>query len=277
MRNPDLHTHSRASDGVLTPSELGLLIQSVGVDAWALTDHDTVAGLEEAERSARALNIRFVPGVEISVSWDALTLHVLGLGIDPKALALQSVLQENLSQRRERAFKIAESLALAGIPDAYDGALHFASSAEQIGRTHFARHIVRVGKAKTVARVFKRFLSRGKPGYVAQTWVNLSQAITAIRAAGGQAILAHPGRYRVGTLGMQNLLDAFQAAGGEGIEVSTANHSTAQILHFARLAVERGLKASRGADYHGPRESYALPGRIPPLPPGCEPVWAGWA
>jgi predicted metal-dependent phosphoesterase TrpH len=277
MRNPDLHSHSHCSDGLLSPAAVAQLARDGGVDAWALTDHDTVAGVPEARAAAEALGLRFIAGVEVSVTWKTTTLHIVGLGIEESHAGLNAVLARNLSRRQSRAQAIAESLEKAGIKNAYEGALSFASSEEQMGRTHFARHIVNIGKAKTVGRVFKRFLSRGKPGYVPEDWVAPEVAVAAIREAGGVAVLAHPGRYSIGSHAMLSLIDEFKGWGGEGIEVSTANHTTAQILHFAHVATKHGLKASRGSDYHGPRESYARPGAIPPLPSGCEPVWAGWS
>ena len=277
MRNVDLHCHSTVSDGLLSPAEVVALAARGGVDVLALTDHDDVAGLDEAARSAAELGVRLIRCVEISVTWDRLTIHVVGLDIDPTHPALADGLLQVRAGRVERAHRMADSLAAAGIPDAFEGAMAFASAHHMIGRTHFARFLSAQGKARSVPAVFKRFLVRGKPGYVPHCCAGLEEAIGWIRAAGGIAVLAHPGRYTVGSAGMRALLQDFRAFGGTAIEVVTSNHTRDQVERFARLADAYGLLASRGSDYHGPGESFALPGKLPPLPAGCQPVWQAWA
>ena len=248
-----------------------------GVDVLALTDHDDVAGLAEARAAALECGIRLIPGVEISVSWDKLTVHVVGLNIDPLQPDLCAGLAGVRAGRLERAQRMGDSLASAGIPGAFEGALRFASSREMVGRTHFARWLAEQGKARSVPAVFKRFLVKGKPGYVPHRWAALEEAIAWIRAAGGVAVLAHPGRYTLGSEGMRALLQDFRAFGGGAIEVVTSNHTRDQVERFARLADAYGLLASRGSDYHGPGESFTLPGKLPPLPVACRPVWQAWA
>lgn len=273
MRNVDLHLHSNVSDGLLSPMDVVALAARGGVDLAALTDHDDVAGLDEASRAAASLGLRLVPGVEISVTWDRLTIHVVGLGIDPADAALCSGLAGLRVGRHERALRIAASLAAAGVGGAFEGALAHASGPERITRTHFARHLAASGRARSVPAVFKRFLVRGKPGYVPHRWASLEDAVDWIRGAGGLAVLAHPGRYTLGSEGMRALLGDFRACGGAAIEVVTGNHTREQVERFARLSEAYGLAASRGSDYHGPGESFTVPGRLPPLPASCRPVW----
>jgi 3',5'-nucleoside bisphosphate phosphatase len=277
MRNVDLHCHSTVSDGLLSPSEVVALAVKGGVDVLALTDHDDVAGLEEAQHAAKEQGIRLIPGVEISVSWDHLTVHIVGLNINPQHPALVTGLNQVRGGRLERARKIADSLAAAGIPGALEGALAFANSPQMLGRTHFARFLVEQGKARNVSSVFKRYLAKGKPGYVSHHWAEMSDAIAWIRAAGGVAVMAHPGRYKVGSTGLRALMQDFKNQGGEAIEVVTSNHTEVQVHRFAEYAQFYGFKASRGSDYHGPGESFTLPGRLAPLPSICTPVWIDWA
>ncbi len=276
MQNIDLHNHSRVSDGLLTPTELVTLAAGNGVTTLALTDHDDIQGLTEAAQTAGNLGIRFIDGVEVSVTWAQHTIHIVGLNIDPCNIALLDGLAGIRSGRMERAEKIAHELAKAGIPGALEGALRHAHNPNIVARPHFARYLVERGVARDVRAVFKRFLVKGKAGYVKHCWAELGDAIAWIRGAGGVAVLAHPGRCVMGRDVMDRLLDEFVEAGGQAIEVVTCNHTSDQVAFFAAQANRRGLLASRGSDYHGPGESYLEPGKLPPLPPQCVPVWQAW-
>ena len=276
MQNIDLHNHSRVSDGLLTPAELVRLAAANGVTTLALTDHDDTEGLAEAGEAARGLGVHFVNGVEVSVTWQQHTVHIVGLNIDPANATLLGGLAGIRSGRMERAEKIAHELAKAGIPGALEGALRFAHNPNIVARPHFARYIVEQGLARDVRAVFKRFLVKGKTGYVKHRWADLGDAVSWIRGAGGIPVLAHPGRYAVGRGVMETLIDEFVAAGGQAIEVVTCNHTRDQMELFAAETTRRGLMASRGSDYHGPGESYLEPGKLPPLPPQCVPVWQAW-
>src|SRR4029434_6777758 len=251
----DLHSHSTVSDGVRTPREVVERAAEHGVELFALTDHDEVSGLVEAAAAARDVGINFVHGVEISVTWSTTTLHVLGLGIDPADAPLQAALAGVRSGRAERAHKMASELAAAGIEDCYEGALRFARNPDLISRTHFARHLVESGICRDMREVFKKYLVAGKPGYVPHEWARLEDAVQWIRAAGGVAVLAHPGRYRVGDLKLHEMLGQFKDAGGVALEVVTSNHTDEQIRQFARIATEMELEASRGSDSHRSGES----------------------
>lgn len=276
MPNFDLHTHSNASDGLLAPADLVKRAASQGVTVLALTDHDDVGGLAEARRAAADLGLAFVNGVEISVSWNRHTIHVVGLHIDPENPVLQAGLGEIRAGRMARARRIASALEERGIPGSLEGARSFATNPHIIGRTHFARFLVESGRAKDVRTVFKKYLVKGKPGYVSHEWAKLEDAVAWIRAAGGIAVLAHPGRYQVGRASMEALLSDFKGAGGGGIEVITGSHTPEQFPVFAEYASKYGLLASRGSDFHGPGESYTELGRLPELPSACKPVWHDW-
>ena len=270
----DLHSHSTVSDGLLTPSEVVARAAARGVELYALTDHDEVSGLAEADSAAREWRLPFVHGVEVSVTWASTTVHVVGLGIDPDHRPLRQALARVRSGRTERARQMAEGLAAAGIDDAYEGALRFVRNPELISRTHFARHLVETGVCYDVRDVFRRFLVDGKPGYVPHRWADLSEAVDWIGAAGGVAVLAHPGRYRVGEMKLHELVREFKEAGGTAIEVVTSNHTPDQMRRFARMAEEMKLEASRGSDFHGPDEAQNVElGVVPPLPRGLVPVW----
>jgi len=272
----DLHCHSTVSDGVLAPTEVVRRASANGVTVLALTDHDELAGLAEAAAAARESGIRFVPGVEISVTWGEITIHIVGLGIDPADSALQERLAGLRTSRGRRAERIAAEFDSLGIGGTLAGAYGYAENPQLIGRAHFARFLVERGVARDVAAVFRQYLVRGKPGYVPQQWADLADAVAWIRAAGGRAVVAHPGRYKLSRAELRQFLAEFRAAGGEGIEVVTGSHSPDQYLEFARLAREFDFLASRGSDFHGPDESPIDLGRLPALPADLKPVWHDW-
>ena len=276
MLRYDLHCHSTHSDGLLSPAALVQRAARRGVDVLALTDHDELSGLAEAQAEASESHLRLIPGAELSVSWRDITLHVLALGIDPECPALCDGLAAIRTGRLERARRIGDSLAEAGIPGAYEGALQFVTSERLISRTHFARFLVQAGHVREMRDVFKRYLVRGKPGHVEHTWATLPEAIDWIHAAGGRAVLAHPGRYKATPTAMHELLAEFREASGDGIEVLSPSHSAAQVTDFAGHARRLGLLASSGSDYHGAGESHLDLGDMPPLPAGVTPVWHDW-
>ena len=276
MRRYDLHAHSTRSDGLLTPAALVARAAARDVDVLALTDHDELGGLAEARAAAEAAGITLVDGVEVSVSWDGITVHVVALRIDPADAVLNDRLHALRVSRMTRARRIADALAEAGIRGAYEGALKYVTSDRLVARTHFARFLVETGHARDVKDVFNRFLVRGKPGYTPHAWATLTEAVAWILGAGGQAVLAHPGRYRVTPTAMRRLLAEFRDAGGEALEVLSSSHSHAQYDEFAGLARAFGLSGSCGSDYHGPGESTVDLGGLGELPAGVSPVWKDW-
>jgi predicted metal-dependent phosphoesterase TrpH len=272
--NADLHCHSTVSDGLLSPSDLVMRAAANGVDILALTDHDELEGLAEARAAADSAGIRFVDGVEVSVSWDAdTTVHIVGLGIDPKHPVLRDGLARVRSGRDSRAGRMADALDRVGIHGAYEGALRYAGNPAMLGRSHFARYIVECGLVRDVKSVFDHWLAKDKPGYVSHDWASLAEALGWIRAAGGIAVVAHPGRYRIGSKTLRRLLGEFKELGGTGIEVVSGSHDADTARQMTQLALSFGLFASRASDFHGPGESWTDVGRMAALPDGLPPVW----
>lgn len=271
----DLHTHSTASDGTLSPTELVRRAREAGVGVLALTDHDTTEGLPEARRAAEDAGIRLVSGVEISVTWSAMTIHIVGLGFREDDPALQAGMAALRDYRDWRAGEIGRRLEKAGIPGAFEGARAW-SNGRLISRTHFARFLVEKGHAPTVRDVFRKFLLRNKPGHVSGRWAPLEDAVGWITGAGGQAVIAHPARYRLTRTKLRRLIGEFSECGGAGIEVVSGSHSRDECFTMARHASDTGLLASAGSDYHGPENPYVDLGRLQPMPHGVRPVWAEW-
>jgi predicted metal-dependent phosphoesterase TrpH len=274
--NIDLHCHSTASDGLLAPKDVVARAAANGVEILALTDHDDTSGLSEARDEAQARGLRFVDGVEISVTWHGTTVHIVGLRIDPNSEPLRAGLESIRQGRGTRAERIADGLAAAGVPDSLAGAKRFAENPELISRAHFARYLVEAGRAPDVKSVFQRYLVKDTPGHVPHQWADLGDAVAWIRDSGGTAVVAHPGRYKLTKAELREFLADFKGSGGAGIEVVTGSHTPEQYLEYARLAREFGFLASRGSDYHGKGESHADLGRLPPLPEGLKPVWHDW-
>ena len=272
-----MHNHSTFSDGLLSPTQLIDLAKRTGVDAIALTDHDTTEGLEEAGIAARRSGVTLVPGVEISASWGETTLHIVGLQVDPAARILDDGLRSIREGRFGRAERIAAALDRLGFPGTLPGAYALAQNKAMLSRTHFARHLAQAGKVKDIQAAFDKYLAKGKPAYVAHRWASLEEALTWIRASGGTAVLAHPGRYDLKPMMRDEMLRDFRKYGGEAIEVVTGSHRPEQYAMWQREALEHGFLASRGADYHGPGESPIEPGRLPALHESLTPVWSKWA
>jgi hypothetical protein len=274
--NADLHSHSTASDGTLAPAQVAARAHANGVELWALTDHDELSGLAAASDAARAMGLRFVAGVEISVSFAHETVHIVGLGINPHNAALHAGLDDTRASRDRRAREMGAQLARVGISGAYEGALQYAGNPRLVSRTHFARFLVEQGICSSVRDVFGRYLTDGKPGYVPQQWARLRDATAWIRGAGGVAVIAHPGRYKFTPTEEMALFDEFKQLGGEGVEVITGSHATSEFSKYAELASSYGLLASRGSDFHSPDESHCDLGqwsKLPALPEHLTPVW----
>lgn len=271
----DLHCHSTVSDGLLPPQDLVAHAASRGVKVLGLTDHDDLGGLATARLAAKDHGIHLINGVEISVTWKRRTLHIVGLKFDAENQALKSALAQVRSARDTRAKEIAAGLEKVGIEGAYEGAQKF-SKQSIMTRSHFAQFLVEAGHAKNVKSVFKKYLVKGKPGFVEHQWMSLEQAVTLIRGSGGIAVVAHPGRYDLGFVNMHLLMHEFRGYGGEAIEVVTGSHTPPQYDQFAKIAHRFGLKASQGSDYHGPGLSYMEMGCLPDLPSGCIPLWRDW-
>jgi 3',5'-nucleoside bisphosphate phosphatase len=268
----DLHTHSNCSDGALTPTALVERAKGAGVDVLALTDHDTVAGLDEADGAARTAGLRLVPGVEVSASWRAQAIHVLGLWIDPAGAALRGHLASQAERRRVRLRRMCSALGKAGLP----AAELLAAVEAQPGlptRTHLAQALLAGGHVGRLDDAFRKYLGRGKAAHFNAEWPALAEVVGWIREGGGVACLAHPGRYALSGGARRQLLTDFAAAGGTALEVITGANGAAHVEASAMLAAKFGLLGSSGSDFHGPQQIWNPLGRLAKLPDGVIPVW----
>lgn len=273
----DLHTHSLYSDGALSPADLVRKAAAAGVQALALTDHDATTGVVEAAAEADAVGIRLLPGLELSTLWRGISVHVVGLGVDIREAGLVEGLARQANARGERARRIAERLDKLRVPGAWEGALALAGDEpNRISRTHFSQWLLAEGRVSSLQGAFDKYLGNGKPADVAMPWVELPEAVALIRAAGGTAVLAHPGRYPLTRTKLRLLIAAFREAGGEAMEVATATEKPDIVRYLGQLAGDAGLEASQGSDFHGPHMPWIHLGRFPPLPAGCRPVWQRW-
>lgn len=271
----DLHCHSTVSDGALPPAELVAYAASKGVKVLGLTDHDDLGGLEIARQAAEAHGIGFVNGVEISATWKKRTLHIVGLKFDHTNEAMNTALSQVRIGRDERAKQIGEDLARAGIEGAYEGAKAIANGSI-ITRSHFGKFLVDNDHVPHMKAAFKRYLVKGKPGYVEHAWMPLAEAVGLIKNAGGFAVIAHPGRYDLGFVNLHLLMNEFRALGGDAIEVVTGSHTPQQYQQFAKIAKRFDFKVSQGSDYHGPERSYMDMGYLPNPPRGLKSIWRDW-
>lgn len=274
LLNADLHCHSVVSDGTLLPEALAARAKANGVQLWSLTDHDEVDGQQRAATAARELGLDYLSGCEISVSFAGVTVHIVGLGFDAEDTGLRAGLAATRGGRDQRAREMADALARVGIPGAFEGALRYAGNPALISRTHFARYLVEIGVCDDTNAVFRRYLTEGKPGFVAHRWARLGDAVRWITDAGGIAVIAHPGRYGFAPSAEYALFTEFMAHGGRGVEVITGSHRSADFAKYTDMALEFGLLASRGSDFHSPGESRSDLGALPPLPQRLIPVWS---
>ncbi|EGT4353660.1 PHP domain-containing protein [Cronobacter sakazakii] len=272
----DLHSHTTASDGLLTPEQLVHRAVEMGIHTLAITDHDTTAGLPAAhEEIARAgLALRLIDGVEISTLWENHEIHIVGLGIDITHPEMVAFLDGQAQRRTRRAEMIAERLEKARIPGALEGAKRLADGGV-VTRGHFARFLIEDGRATNMANVFKHYLARGKTGYVPPQWCTIEQAIDVIHHSGGQAVIAHPGRYQLSAKWLKRLLNQFAAASGDAMEVAQCQQAPNERNQLASYAGQFGLLASQGSDFHQPCPWIEL-GRRLRLPDGLTPVWHRW-
>lgn len=271
--NADLHCHSTVSDGTLEPEVLAARAKANGVELWSLTDHDEVSGQHRARAAARAVGLPYLTGTEISVTFADVTVHIVGLGFDPDHPALVQGLHRTRGGRGERAQEMSAQLEKVGIHGAYEGALKYVGNPELISRTHFARFLVETGVCKDTSEVFRKYLTDGKPGFVPHRWAKLGDAVRWIREAGGVAVIAHPARYDHSPTQEYALFTEFKAHGGQAVEVVTGSHSPSEYVKYADMALEFGLAASRGSDFHSPDESHTDLGALPFLEGRLTPVW----
>lgn len=246
----DLHSHSYYSDGKLRPSDLVARAIEQGVNVLSLTDHDTVLGIVEAQQAAKGTELKLIPGIEFSCTWNYKTIHIVGLNIDPNNAQLLNAIETLKIRRETRAKLITQKLTKFGIPGVEEGV------AQQIkgvpGRLHYARYLVERGYASTPGKAFKKFMAKGKPGYVPTEWLSLSDTVDIIKCAGGLSIIAHPRRYDLTFKRLTKLAQEFADLGGDGIEVATSSQGKEDQALLASLARQLSLYASIGSDFHEP-------------------------
>lgn len=266
----DLHSHSTASDGLLSPSALVQRAVEQQVGMLALTDHDTIAGIAEAKQAAQSLPIELIAGVEISILWQGKNIHLAALNVNEQDPQLCELLYRQAQRRQIRAEQIGEKLAKAGIPNAYEGAKALANG--EVTRAHYARFLVANGYVSHDEQAFKRYLGMGKTAYVKPIWCSMEEAITITHQAGGVICVAHPLRYKLTARWIRRLIDAFKQAGGDGIEVAGCGQTPDQRQLLARWATEFNLYSSAGSDFHFPAGWIEL-GKGLTLPTECKPIW----
>ncbi len=271
--NADLHCHSVVSDGTLTPEVLAQRAKTNGVELWALTDHDEIGGQARALKAAQSLDLPYLSGVEISVTFAQKTVHIVGLGFDTSDPLINEGLKATRGGREQRAKEMSLQLEKVGIAGAFEGALGFAGNLELISRTHFARFLVESGVCNDTNEVFRRFLTEGKPGFVEHRWANLKDAVTWIKACKGVAVIAHPGRYGFTPTEEYAFFMEFKSHGGQAVEVVTGSHTPDEYIQYTDMALEFDLLASRGSDFHSPSESRIDLGSLPWLPGKLKPIW----
>ena len=268
----DLHNHSYYSDGFFSPAEVVKFAYETGCDLFSLTDHDTTEGIAEAQIEADKLGVELLNGVEISAFWRNMTIHVVGLGLDLNNDNLQEGLALNQRLRKDRAEKIALGLWRSGIKDALEKTKSL-SKTEMLTRTHFAQMLIKEGYCKDMKSVFRRYLTGKKPGGVRVEWKNLDEVVGWIHAAGGQAVLAHPFRYRMTNTKIKNMFLNFKEVFGDGVEVVTATSTDEEISLSNQWAEKYELLSSCGSDYHGWKNQRIQIGYLRDLPNLDKAIW----
>ncbi len=275
----DFHMHSLHSDGALSLGHLLERLVEAEVDLFAVTDHDTIGGVLEAQRllqGGQAQGPKMVSGVELSCVWSGVTIHVVGLDFDCDSPSLNTYLAAIDKAREARGLKIADRLACAGFPGSYEGAVALAQGAV-LGRPHFARWMVETGYCDSADQAFKKWLGRGKIGDVKLFWPDLTEAVSVIKESGGKAVLAHPHHYGLTRAKLKRLVDAFVQAGGVALERPLCRDHMDLSGYVTRLVKEYGLEISLGSDFHADTQWGPSLGVDVGHLDGCEPVWSDWA
>jgi predicted metal-dependent phosphoesterase TrpH len=276
-RKVDLHTHSTRSDGRLSPTELVDLAVEQNVSLFALTDHDTLDGIEEASQRASEYGLSFVNGIELSTQWNGIPLHMVALHFERDNSALLSIVAKNQAIRLDRARRIADLLVRQGLPDLFDEAVALAGES-QLGRPHFATLLVEKGLVKDSNKAFDRYLGNKRLGQLRDVWPELEDVLTDLSGENVELILAHPKRYPLTVTKLKRLLSDFKKWGGTGIEIASGNERPDSVRLLERLSQEFGLKASVGSDYHGPFGPWMQVGKFTQIQESkVDLVWRNWA
>ena len=271
----DLHCHSTASDGTLKPAELIKLAHDKGIKHIALTDHDTVSGVNEAHECGQTLGVNVISGVEFSAQWNNQGVHILGLNFNRDSSVVKTAVARQEESRFMRAKTISERLSKKGFDGLYESALEF-SSGQAPGRPHIASAMVEKEYVSNVSVAFKKYLGAGKLGDVRSVWPELEEVVQWITEAEGVAVIAHPRKYNMTVTKLRSLIEDFKGYGGEGIEVITSGQKQGEIGLLADLCSRYDLKGSIGSDFHSPAQPWVQLGAIPSLPKSVLPVWSDW-
>lgn len=272
----DLHCHSHFSDGALSPQALLEKALAANIQILALTDHDTVEGVRALRQIIENQDtpITLINGIELSTRWKKYDIHILGLNINTEEPRLIELLEQQNNNRIERAHQIGQRLGTLGVENAFEKARDIAGH-ERVGRPHFAQVLVNEGKASDMQAAFKRYLGRGKPAYLATPWISITEAVEGITNAGGQAVLAHPLKYRLTNTKLHELIVEFKEVGGAGLEVVSGEITVSEMNEMAGVCLRYELLSSAGSDYHGDLSRISL-GRQRQLPLNCKPIWHQW-
>lgn len=271
----DLHCHSNISDGQLTPDFLVMRAAQMQLDYLAITDHDAIAGIEQARSAAEGYGKgapEIISGVEFSCQWQGFEIHILGWHFDVQHPAMAHLVSQQQQTRRDRAAAIGDKLVKQGIASEH---LPHPEAGRVLTRAHFAAALLEHGYVTSVQDAFRRYLGKGQCAYIATPWCSIDEAIAVIQTAGGSTGLAHPLAYQLSTKWLKRLVAAFKEAGGDAIEVASGQQEPKQRQLLAQLAQDYGLAASVGSDFHYPGRWREL-GRNLALPANCRPIWARW-
>lgn len=274
MKKIDLHSHTQVSDGVLTPGELVARAKANGLDMLSITDHDSIAAYEQLSELSDD-DLKIIPGIEFSTQWRGVGVHIVGLNLNLASTTLQQGVAQQEQSREQRALLITERLTKTGLPVNLSRVKEIANYSN-VGRPHFAQHLVELGRVKNAAAAFKKYLGNGKVGDVKQCWAELPRIVSWINDAGGTAVLAHPLKYKMTRTKLGLLLDDFIVVGGQAMEVVSGVQRNDETQQLAALCEQKNLLASCGSDFHQPSQWSDL-GRMSELPDSCTPVWQVWS
>lgn len=275
MQVYDLHCHSHCSDGILSPAELVSRAKAQNVAVLALTDHDTTAGYHEAAVASSSIGLTLIPGIEFSCQWEGRGIHIVGLNFDPQSEHIIDAVETQARARQERAETIAYRLFKSGIKGALEGAQRYANGGS-IGRPHFAKYLIEQGLVSNMNQAFKKYLGAGKPGDVKQVWPGIDTAVRWIKQAGGTAVIAHPAKYNMTRTKLCSMVEFFQSAGGQAIEIVCSKQPPPVTSNIFNIAKQYNLLGSCGSDFHIPDQHWQELGQFGRLPSDIVPVWEAW-
>ncbi|WP_318743596.1 PHP domain-containing protein [Treponema sp.] len=246
----DLHTHSTASDGTYTPAQLMEYAHARNINAIALTDHDSIDGIIEAQKKARELSMEFIPGIELSIQWPTGEFHLLGLGLQSPSKELLGAIDFLRQERDNRNIKMAQKLQEQGIAITYEEIVEKAGT-KTIGRPHFASLMIEKGFIRQRQQAFDQYFAKGRPCYVERTGLDLEDAVKAIKTSGGIPVQAHPLSMYVSWGKMEDTMIDIQMHGVEGLEAWHPGTRVSEAYRLEELARKLGMTATAGSDFHG--------------------------